>query len=180
MLSPILASASRRAALVFALLLPAGCTTSDPTMGLEGGGLPYAAVGQPGAANALAASADQSASAPTIVFLPVIGVPEARAEILAQALAEAATARGISIAPQGTPAPFQLKGSFSAEPNGAGLAFVFDVYDANGTLVDRIGGQEALRGRVAGDPWNAVDERTLAAVAKRAMDGIAASAAARS
>ena len=175
------APASRRAAFVLALLLPAaGCTTSDPTLGLGDNGLPYAAVGMTGAAGALAASGGPRRSALSIAFLPVVGVPEARAEGLAKALSDAATARGITIAPQGELAPYRLKGSFSTSGSDGALAFVFDVYDAGGTLIDRIDGQEAIAGRAGRDPWDAVDGRVLAAVAKRAMDGFAGSAVARS
>ncbi|MCB8836888.1 hypothetical protein [Aurantimonas sp. VKM B-3413] len=106
-----------------------------------------------------------------IQFLPVVGAPERKAELLARALAEAAPAAGLEIRPANGPkSTMRLKGYFSAFSDGGKttLIYVWDVLDREDKRVHRIQGQERVAG-TADDPWSLVSAGTLKDVARRTL-----------
>ena len=170
-------------------LLPlflAGCTTSDPSMGISPpGAISGAAAGssgpvasdfspapvQPGPTGARAPAGASQAG--PIQFLPLVGAPEEKVAMLSQALAQAAAANGVALSPADGPvAPQRLKGYLSvlAEGRGTVVIYVWDVVDPQGVRLNRIQGQQRIDAADAGNPWSVVDGRAMAAIAATTMD----------
>lgn len=109
-----------------------------------------------------------------IQFLPLVGTPQDKAELLARALSETAAAQGLRIRPASEAvANVRLKGYFSAFNDGSTttLVYVWDVLDANDQRIKRIQGQETIPGKTD-DPWAAVDLTTFEAVARRTFSEV--------
>lgn len=107
-----------------------------------------------------------------VQFLPVVGAPPAKAELLAGALSRNAAARGIAIRPAAGPvAALRLKGYFSTLTEGRRtmLVYVWDVLDSSGARLTRISGQEPASGAGGSDPWSAIGPQTIDAVAARTL-----------
>ncbi len=129
-----------------------------------------AATPPPAAMPASATAAVRTAG--EIQFLPLVGAPRDKAELLARALSDTAAAQGLRIRPASeSVADVRLKGYFSAFNDGSTttLVYVWDVLDANDQRIKRIQGQEAIPGKTD-DPWAAVDLTTFEAVAKRTLN----------
>ena len=112
-----------------------------------------------------------TASGAQVQFLPLIGVPQAKAELLARALSNSARTSGVTIRPAAsTKTDLRLKGYFSAFNDGekTTLVYVWDVLDANDQRTHRIQGQETVPGK-ADDPWAVVDSKVLDAVAQKTL-----------
>ena len=111
------------------------------------------------------------ASVAEVQFLPLIGVPQGKAELLARALSQSAHSQGVTIRPAAeAKTDIRLKGYFSAFNDGAQttLVYVWDVLDSGDNRAHRIQGQETIPGKAA-DPWSVVDARVLDAVADRTL-----------
>ncbi|WP_342360719.1 hypothetical protein [Terrarubrum flagellatum] len=90
-------------------------------------------------------------------------------------LSQEASQRQIElVGPAATPR-FRIRGYLDAAPTDDGkvaFSFIWDVYDSRQKRAQRIEGAAQLRGS-ASDPWSAVDERALQAVAAQSMNEIA-------
>ena len=125
----------------------------------------------PAAAGSPRSPARSTASSTQVQFLPLIGVPQAKAELLARALSDSARASGVTIRPAAdTKTDLRLKGYFSAFNDGqqTTLVYVWDVLDANDQRTHRIQGQETVPGK-AKDPWSVVDSKILDEVARKTL-----------
>lgn len=157
----------RRAAVASAPLAPPPATfASEP---LAPPPTQVAATPPPAAMPASATAAVRTTG--EIQFLPLVGAPQDKAELLARALSDTATAQGLRIRPASeSVADVRLKGYFSAFNDGSTttLVYVWDVLDANDQRIKRIQGQETIPGKTD-DPWAAVDLTTFQTVAKRTL-----------
>ncbi len=126
----------------------------------------------PSAAGGVRSPARGGASSAQVQFLPLIGVPQSKAELLARALSDSAAKSGVTIRPAAeTKTNLRLKGYFSAFNDGkkTTLVYVWDVLDANDQRTHRIQGQETVPGK-ADDPWAVVDSKVLDAVAQKTLN----------
>lgn len=157
----------RRAAVASEPLAPPPATlASQPLAPLP---TQVAATPPPAAISASATAAVRTAG--EIQFLPLVGAPQDKAELLARALSDTAAAQNLRIRPASeSVADVRLKGYFSAFNDGSKttLVYVWDVLDANDQRIKRIQGQEAIPGKTD-DPWAAVDLTTFQAVARRTL-----------
>lgn len=104
------------------------------------------------------------------------GPPAPVRTALTQELAAAASARQVELAGASAPARYRVRGYLSAESDAEGglaLAYVFDVFDAEKRRATRLAGSSPIR-TAAADPWSGLDQDTLAELAGRSMDEIAA------
>jgi len=157
----------RRAAVASAPLAPPPATfASEP---LAPPPTQVAATPPPAAMPASATAAVRTTG--EIQFLPLVGAPQDKAELLARALSDTAAAQGLRIRPASeSVADVRLKGYFSAFNDGSTttLVYVWDVLDANDQRIKRIQGQETIPGKTD-DPWAAVDLTTFQTVARRTL-----------
>ncbi|SJZ95255.1 hypothetical protein [Consotaella salsifontis] len=128
------------------------------------------------------ASPSPAAMATTEVqFLPVIGAPVDRVELLSQALSRYAQSNGIAIVAEANqPGGLRLKGYFSAFADGGSttVTYVWDVLDTSDERVRRLQGQENVAG-TAGDPWSLVGQEVFDDIAARTLGEVAEFAASR-
>jgi hypothetical protein len=139
------------------------------------GGLAAALAGCNETVNDFNPSAQPRARAPgvPVALVSLEGGPEVVVSRLSLAISQQAARREITIVgPDGQPR-YQVRGYISAHAEGAEgeLSWAFDIFDAQRKRARRVSGQEKLRG--GGDPWAAVTDGHLAAVAFKASDDIA-------
>jgi hypothetical protein len=120
-------------------------------------------------------SAQPRARAPgvPVALVSLEGGPETVVSRLSLAISQQAARREIVIVgPDGNPR-YQVRGYISAHAEGAEgeLSWAFDIFDAQRKRARRVSGQEKIRG--GGDPWAAVTDGHLAAVAFKASDDLA-------
>lgn len=98
---------------------------------------------------------------------PFVGIGAEAGRPLLTALVGQAQARGIAL--DGAAGAMVLKTYLSSYPDGGEtvLTYVFDIYDADGTRLTRIDGQEKLPGSTAG--WQGAPPELVKSVAKKAM-----------
>lgn len=103
------------------------------------------------------------------------GGSEAMRTRFAGALSQEATQRQIElVGPAATPR-FRIRGYLDAAPSDDGkiaFAYIWDVYDAKQNRAQRVEGAAKISGSPS-DPWAAVDEKALQAVAAQSMNAIA-------
>ncbi len=138
-----------------------------------------------GAAGVLAACnetiADFNPSAPPrarapgvpVALVSLEGAPETVISRLSLAISQQAARRDILIVGVDGKPRYQVRGYVSAYFDGpeGELSWAFDLFDAQKKRARRVSGQEKLRG--GGDPWAAVTDLHLAAVAFKSLDDIA-------
>ncbi len=118
------------------------------------------------------------------------GGPEAIRARFASALSQEASQRRIELVGAAGPAPkpgvraaasaapqprYRIRGYLDAYPDESGkiaFAYVWDVYDTAKQRAQRVEGAAQVRGSAA-DPWSAIDEAALKAVAAKSMNDIA-------
>jgi hypothetical protein len=109
-------------------------------------------------------------------FAPVTGAPISVLNSISQQLGREAYAQHITLVPAGdASANYVIKGYLSAvgDPSGSVLVYVWDIFDANGTRVHRISGQETTANGAA-DPWAGVGSDATANVARQTIGAIVA------
>jgi hypothetical protein len=120
-------------------------------------------------------SAPPRARAPgvPVALVSLEGGPDAVMSRLSLAISQQAVRREIAIVGQDGQPRYQLRGYISAHADGGEgeLSWAFDIFDAQRRRARRFSGQEKLRG--GGDPWAAVTDGLLTAVAFKAADDIA-------
>jgi hypothetical protein len=120
-------------------------------------------------------SAPPRARAPgvPVALVSLEGGPDAVVSRLSVAIAAQAQRRDILIVGIDGQPRYQVRGYVSAHLEGpeGELSWAFDIYDAQLRRARRVSGAEKIRG--GGDPWTAVNDATLKAVAFRSLDDIA-------
>jgi hypothetical protein len=138
-----------------------------------------------GAAGLLAACnetiADFNPSAPPrarapgvpVALVSLEGAPEDVISRLSLAISQQAARRDITIVGIDGKPRYQVRGYVSAHLDGAEgeLGWAFDIFDAQKRRARRVSGQEKIKG--GGDPWAAVTDAHLSAVAFKSLDDIA-------
>ncbi len=121
---------------------------------------------------AVAVASPSAGGDDSIRFLPIIGAPVQSVTPLSKQLGAEARAQGLTIRSSSDPnSQHILKGYFSAmTDNGkTTVVYVWDVLDGSGARLHRIQGQDSVSGTAA-DPWAAVPESTMTAIATRTID----------
>jgi hypothetical protein len=109
----------------------------------------------------------------TVAFERSDGLPQDQFHKLVQNLTSEADTRKIAVVSRQGQAQYRVRGYASAQIRGKQtvVAWVWDVYDANGTRVTRLGGEEQADGRQRG--WGAADDQVLRRIAHQGMDQLA-------
>jgi len=117
---------------------------------------------------------DPASAIARVRVAPVVGAPPAAAQTLSDRLESEAAARRIALVAAGT-ATHDMKGYFSAITEGGNttVIYVWDIFDPAGNRVHRIQGQVSAPG-TSPDGWTSVSAETLATVAMRTMEELAA------
>lgn len=132
------------------------------------------AVATDASAARLTARPGVSPSAATVAFVNLGGAPAGVAQKFVAAMSEALGARAITSQPQDK-AHYLIRGHMSAfaVEGGTALAYVWDIYDNKRRRLQRIEDEIVVKASAA-DPWLAADDRSLASLAGRSADEIAA------
>jgi len=104
-----------------------------------------------------------------VALTPVIGAPEQIAQQIAQALGTSAGRQNVVIVGASEPAEFTLRGYVvaAAERTGTKVSYIWDVSSPTGQRVNRITGEETIKGAAAKDPWASVSANVVQAIADR-------------
>ncbi|MEZ5844089.1 MAG: hypothetical protein R3D27_10225 [Hyphomicrobiaceae bacterium] len=159
--------ASWRAALGLSTILVAGglagCGSSSNILGGE-----QAAVAPPPLA-ATGSAAQPAKSGRRIALSPVIGAPEQVAQQIASALNASAGRQNVVIVGANEPAEFTLRGYIvaAAERSGTKVSYIWDVSSPTGQRVNRITGEETIKGAAAKDPWASVSPAIVQTIADK-------------
>ncbi len=148
--------------LTASLLAPGGCATTIPSV-------------------TTAHSAPGQAAPQAIAFAPLSGPPAPVADRLAASFANASVERGITLAPyRRNRSAFVVKGFMSVVPgeDGTTALYVWDVLSPDLKRLHRITGQTTDPAS-AGDPWAALSQDSLDAIAGSTLDQLAVWMAAR-
>jgi hypothetical protein len=108
-------------------------------------------------------------------FITVTGIPGQMRFDLEKALQKYATTRKLNISVADDPtATYRVKGYLSAvgDQNGVLLVYTWDVFDAAGTPLHRIAGQQTAEG-AATDPWAGVGATQIDDTARETIDKLA-------
>jgi hypothetical protein len=107
---------------------------------------------------------------------PIVGAPPDIAKDLAQEMVAAGSANKLTITPEGTGAPYVLRGYLIAttEKKGAKISYILDVSDAKGERVTRVSGEELIARRKGSDPWSGVDSAAVRSLAATLASELAA------
>ncbi|WP_152046046.1 hypothetical protein [Aureimonas psammosilenae] len=161
--------ARRRSAALLLLGLLAACRSVDPGLGLT--------PGEP-TPQAMAPVSTAPSAAEPIQFLPAVGIPADKAQLLSMSLGEAARTANVTILPAAEGiAPRRLKGYLSTVDGASGevVVYVWDVVDPGGERISRIQGQVETGG--SGTSWSGVGEATLREIASRTIAALGPSSA---
>jgi len=150
---------------VFAASLLCGCLDTA----VEKGAPPVGAAPHP----RMAARPGVSPHGASLAFASLDGPPEAVSERFREQFDKAAQSRDVALA-KPEAAQYRLRGYLTASPGQGGtrLAYVLDVYDRQGRRVQRLTEEAGLRPDA--NPWDAVDDKSLAAFADRGAEDLAA------
>ena len=150
---------------VFAASLLCGCLDTA----LEKGAQPIAAAPH----LRISAHPGISPHGASLAFASLDGPPEAVSERFREQFDKAAQSRDVALA-KPEAAQYRLRGYLTASSTQGGtrLAYVLDVYDRQGRRVQRLTDETGLKPDA--NPWDALDERSLAAFADRGAEDVAA------
>jgi hypothetical protein len=111
----------------------------------------------------------------TVAFESIDGPPPAVFQNLVQKLTDAAQAQRIPMVTHEGPADYRIRGYLAASVAGGqtAIAWVWDVYDAEGRRALRIEG-EVPTGDGGHEPWSSADDVTLQRVAQAGMERLGA------
>jgi hypothetical protein len=111
-----------------------------------------------------------------VYFSPIVGAPIAKVGALSRRLGPASSANGVAIVGSAdTSRTHEIKGYFSAFTEGrkTTVVHVWDIILPSGQRVHRIQGQVLIDG-ASEDPWSAVPDTTMAAIANSMVAEFAA------
>ena len=113
------------------------------------------------------------ASAGTVAFQRIDGLPEPQFRRLVQNLSDEASTRRIAVVSRDGTAQYRVRGYAAVQIRGKHtvIAWVWDVYDANQQRVTRLGGEEEADNHQRG--WGAADDQVLRRIAHEGMDQLA-------
>ena len=122
----------------------------------------------------IAARPGVSPSGATVAFVDLGGAPVQIGQRFAVTMSQALGARKIASDEPGK-ANYLVRGHMSAYAieGGTAVAYVWDIYDSRRRRLQRVEDEVMVKGSGA-DPWAAVDEKTLASIAGRSADELAA------
>jgi len=112
----------------------------------------------------------------TVQMLPFSGIPVTIGDAIYRSFRTEAAAANIDLVHRlEDPATWRIQGHFVAlgHSTSSTILYTYDIYDASGTPVHRIVGQD-VAGGADGDPWGAVDGDVQARLAKRSARDIQA------
>jgi len=147
-------------------LMLGGCLDTAVDLGAR-----QASAQQP--ARRIAARPGVSPHGASLVFCSIEGPPDALGARFMQRFSEAAEARDVALAPQ-EKAQYRLRAYLTASPaqGSTRLAYVLDVFDSQGRRVQRLTDEVGVK--AGNDPWEAVDERSIALFADLGAEEVAA------
>jgi hypothetical protein len=153
------------AGVVFAASLLCGCLD---TAG-EKGAPPVAAAPHP----RISARPGVSPHGASLALASLDGPPQPVAERFREQFDKAAQSRDVALA-KPEAAQYRLRGYLTASPaqGGTRIAYVLDVYDRQGRRVQRLTDETGLKPDA--NPWDSLDEGSLAAFADRGAEDVAA------
>jgi hypothetical protein len=156
----------RACAIACCALMLGGCLDTAVDLGAR-----QASVQQ--AARRIAARPGVSPRGASLAFASMEGPPDAVGARFMQRFTQTAQARDVALVPQET-AQYRLRAYLTASPaqGATRLAYVLDVFDRQGRRVQRLTDEAGVRPDA--DPWEAVDERSLALFADRGAEDVAA------
>jgi len=139
------------------------------------GGVLAAAAALLGLAACTAAGQPTLAPRATVAFESIDGLPEGLFRKLVHNLSEEAEARQLPVVTREGPAHYRVRGYAAAHVRGrrTGIAWVWDVYDAQERRALRIAGEETANGHQR-DAWTAADDAMLRRIARTSMEQLAA------
>lgn len=140
----------------------AGCGANNGGIG-AGGGL--AAAG-----NAAQTPPAQQAARAKIAIAPIIGAPGNVSRQLTASLNQAITAQRVAVSTtKGETVDYTLRGYVVAakEAGATKLSYIWDVTNPAGTRVNRITGEQTIRGSSSKDPWVAVSPAVVQTIADK-------------
>ncbi len=134
-------------------------------------GAPQASAQPPG--RRFAARPGVSPHGASLAFASIDGPPDAVGARFMQRFTQSAQARDVALVPSEA-AQYRLRAYLTASPaqGATRLAYVLDVFDRQGRRVQRLTDEAGVR--PDSDPWEAVDERSLALFADRGAEEVAA------
>jgi hypothetical protein len=117
---------------------------------------------------------DANLSGATLAIMSIDGAPDETSAAFQQRLEQAAAERQMVMAPP-TAAKYLARGYLNATlvQNGAIVDIVWDVFTPDKQRAQRLSDSVAVRGS-GDDPWAMIDEQTLAAIAAKSADDLAA------
>jgi len=147
-------------------LVVSGCVETMPQL--------QANAPEQAASTRIAARPGVSPSGATVAFVDLGGAPVQVGQRFASSMAQALGARKIASDEPGN-ANYLVRGHMSAyaAEGGIAVAYVWDIYDSRRRRLQRLEDEVMVKGGGA-DPWSAVDEKTLASIAGRSADELAA------
>ena len=122
------------------------------------------------------AAAEPEEQARKLAFEPITGLPDERATTFATALGQSAAEQELNVVSrESDEVDLRLKGYITATSEGREtvVAYVWDIFDTEGERVHRIEGEERLPATLP-DPWQAVTDDALQAVARRTVGSLQA------
>jgi hypothetical protein len=125
-------------------------------------------------ATRIAARPGVSPSGATVAFYDLGGAPQPVGQRFAASMAQALGVRKIA-SDEPTKANYLVRGHMSAYPTegGVAIAYMWDIYDSRRRRLQRVE-DEIVVTAAAGGPWAAADDKTLATIAARSADELAA------
>ncbi|HUS97901.1 MAG TPA: hypothetical protein VMX97_14320 [Hyphomicrobiaceae bacterium] len=153
----------------FAALLAAGlagCSTGGTTLLTDQSTVAKAPAAQP--------TAQQRGK---IAIAPIIGAPDNVARQISARLAQSVAQKGIAVAQSpAEKSDYTLRGYIVAarEASGTKVSYIWDVTNPAGHRVNRITGEEMIRGAGSGDPWASVSPNIIGNLSDRTATSLAA------
>ena len=160
---------TRHVGLVVTAMLAAGLAGCVDTLPQTQGNLVPAQ-----SSSRLASRPGVSPAGATVAFVNLGGAPAQVGARFAVSMSQALGTRNIS-SDEAAKANYLIRGDMTAYATDAGIAvaYVWDVYDSRRRRMQRVEDEIVIKGNAA-DPWSLVDEKTLATIAGRSADEIAA------
>lgn len=110
-----------------------------------------------------------------VKFVPAIGAPVEVSKKLTDQLKAAASQKSVTIADEGQPWIYTVRGYLAASPEGnqSKIAYIWDVTQKDGKRVHRVTGEELVPAK-AGGPWASLDDATINKIALATANDLAA------
>ncbi|MEM7777815.1 MAG: hypothetical protein AAF732_19675, partial [Pseudomonadota bacterium] len=119
-------------------------------------------------------AARTAATRTKVAIAPVIGAPENVASQLTTQLTTALASKGVGVVPAGQSGDYTLRGYVVAarERVGTKVSYIWDVTDPKGKRVNRITGEEVVRGSNGRDPWAAISPAVISSIVAKTSSSL--------